>query len=63
MDVRRADERVALPPDGEVAVIDIGALKLENGQVIDDVSIAVQRWGGTLAPTRQRRSRDARADR
>ena len=45
------DERVALPPDGEVAVIDIGALKLENGQVIDDVSIAVQRWG-ELSPQR-----------
>ena len=44
-------ERVTLPPEGEVTVVDIGALKLENGQVIDDVSIAVQRWG-ELSPQR-----------
>ncbi|MGB0435934.1 MAG: homoserine O-acetyltransferase MetX [Mycobacterium sp.] len=50
MDVR-ADERVTLPREGEVAVVDIGALKLENGEVIDDVSIAVQRWG-KLSPQR-----------
>ncbi|GJF17317.1 homoserine O-acetyltransferase [Mycolicibacterium cyprinidarum] len=43
--------RVPLPPEGEIAVIDIGALKLENGEVIDDVSIAVQRWG-ELSPQR-----------
>ncbi len=52
IDVRTApDERMALPPEGEVGVVDIGSLKLENGQVIDDVSIAVQRWG-ELSPNR-----------
>jgi homoserine O-acetyltransferase len=49
--VRTTDQRAALPPEGEVAVVDIGALRLENGQVIDDVSIAVQRWG-ELSPQR-----------
>jgi homoserine O-acetyltransferase len=34
-----------LPPEGEVGFIDIGSLVLESGAVIDDVSIAVQRWG------------------
>ncbi len=51
MDVRASDERATLPREGEVAVVDIGALKLENGEVIDDVSIAVQRWG-ELSPQR-----------
>jgi homoserine O-acetyltransferase len=41
----------ALPAEGEVAVVDIGPLTLENGAVIDDVSIAVQRWG-ELSPDR-----------
>lgn len=40
-----------LPAEGEVGVIDIGSLKLESGEVIDDVSIAVQRWG-ELSPAR-----------
>jgi homoserine O-acetyltransferase len=40
-----------LPADGEVGIVDIGSLTLENGAVIDDVRIAVQRWG-TLSPTR-----------
>ena len=48
----RAGERTAvLPAEGETAVIDIGPLTLESGAVIDDVSIAVQRWG-ELSPTR-----------
>jgi homoserine O-acetyltransferase len=34
-----------LPAEGEVKVVDIGPLTLESGVVIDDVSIAVQRWG------------------
>ena len=42
---------VTLPPEGEVGVVDIGSLTLENGRVVDDVSIAVQRWG-TLSPER-----------
>lgn len=49
-----ADERLAqaeLPPEGEIGVVDIGPLKLENGTVIDDVSIALQRWG-KLSPDR-----------
>ena len=40
-----------LPAEGEVGVVDIGSLKLENGNVIDDVCIAVQRWG-ELSPAR-----------
>ncbi|BBY07399.1 homoserine O-acetyltransferase MetX [Mycobacterium noviomagense] len=40
-----------LPPEGEVGFVDIGPLTLESGAVIDDVSIAVQRWG-ELSPTR-----------
>lgn len=40
-----------LPVEGEVAIVDIGSLTLENGAVIDDVSIAVQRWG-ELSPNR-----------
>lgn len=44
-------DRVALPPEGEIGIVDIGPLTLENGQVIDDVCIAVQRWG-ELSPSR-----------
>ncbi len=51
IDVATLDERVTLPPEGEVGIVDIGSLTLENGQVIDDVSIAVQRWG-ELSPNR-----------
>ncbi len=40
-----------LPAEGEVGVVDIGPLTLENGVVIDDVAIAVQRWG-ELSPNR-----------
>lgn len=40
-----------LPAEGEVGVVDIGSLTLESGAVIDDVSIAVQRWG-ELSPAR-----------
>lgn len=49
MDV--VNDRVALPPEGEIGIIDIGSLTLENGEVLDDVSIAVQRWG-ELSPER-----------
>ncbi|MCW2517581.1 MAG: homoserine acetyltransferase [Mycobacterium sp.] len=35
-----------LPTEGEVGVVDIGSLTLESGVVLDDVRIAVQRWGG-----------------
>lgn len=42
---------LSLPVEGEIGVVDIGPLTLENGAVIDDVSIAVQRWG-ELSPTR-----------
>lgn len=45
-------ERIdALPAEGEIGVVDVGPLTLESGQVIDDVRIAVQRWG-ELSPTR-----------
>ncbi|MBS4728955.1 homoserine O-acetyltransferase [Mycobacterium sp. SM1] len=40
-----------LPAEGEVGLIDIGSLRLESGAVIDDVCIAVQRWG-ELSPAR-----------
>ena len=40
-----------LPAEGEIGVVDIGELTLESGAVIDDVSIAVQRWG-ELSPNR-----------
>jgi homoserine O-acetyltransferase len=40
-----------LPAEGEVGVVEIGSLKLESGAVIDDVTIAVQRWGD-LSPAR-----------
>ncbi|HZC91588.1 MAG TPA: homoserine O-acetyltransferase [Mycobacterium sp.] len=40
-----------LPADGEVGIVDIGSLTLESGVVLDDVSIAVQRWG-ELSATR-----------
>jgi homoserine O-acetyltransferase len=40
-----------LPAEGEVGVVDIGSLTLESGAVIDDVCIAVQRWG-ELSPAR-----------
>jgi homoserine O-acetyltransferase len=41
----------SLPAEGELGVVNIGSLKLENGTVLDDVVIAVQRWG-ELSPTR-----------
>ncbi|MBV9089460.1 MAG: homoserine O-acetyltransferase [Mycobacteriaceae bacterium] len=40
-----------LPTEGEIGVIEIGPRRLESGAVIDDVSIAVQRWG-ELSPSR-----------
>jgi homoserine O-acetyltransferase/O-succinyltransferase len=42
---------VALPAEGETAIVDIGSLTLESGAVLEDVSIAVQRWG-ELSPNR-----------
>ncbi len=44
-------DRVALPPEGEIGVVEIGDLTLENGEVIEDAFIAVQRWG-ELSPNR-----------
>jgi len=47
-----SDERiVTLPAEGEIGVVDIGSLTLESGEVLSDVSIAVQRWG-ELSPNR-----------
>jgi homoserine O-acetyltransferase len=40
-----------LPPEAEIGFVDLGPLTLESGAVIDDVRIAVQRWG-ELSPTR-----------
>lgn len=42
---------LSLPAEGETTVVHIGALTLENGTVLPDVSIAVQRWG-ELSPAR-----------
>ncbi|WP_204808178.1 homoserine O-acetyltransferase MetX [Mycobacterium riyadhense] len=39
-----------LPAEGEVGLVDIGSLTTESGAVIDDVCIAVQRWG-KLSPS------------
>jgi homoserine O-acetyltransferase len=40
-----------LPAEGEVGLVDIGSLTTESGAVIDDVCIAVQRWG-EVSPAR-----------
>ena len=40
-----------LPAEGELGFVHIGSLTTERGAVIDDVCIAVQRWG-ELSPTR-----------
>jgi homoserine O-acetyltransferase len=40
-----------LPAEGQIGVVNIGALTLENGAALDDVCIAVQRWG-ELSPAR-----------
>jgi homoserine O-acetyltransferase len=40
-----------LPAESEIGFVDIGSLTTESGAVIDDVCIAVQRWG-ELSPTR-----------
>lgn len=40
-----------LPHGDEIAYVPIGSLTLESGTVIDDVTIAVQRWG-ELSPRR-----------
>jgi homoserine O-acetyltransferase len=45
------DFTAQLPADGELTVVNIGPLTLEDGTVLDDVSIAVQRWG-ELSPNR-----------
>lgn len=42
---------MTLPAEGETGLVDIGSLTLENGAVLDDVSIAIQRWGA-LSPAR-----------
>ncbi|MGK2881631.1 MAG: homoserine O-acetyltransferase MetX [Mycobacterium sp.] len=42
---------VTLPAEGEVGIVDIGPFTTETGALIDDVSIAVQRWG-EISPTR-----------
>lgn len=40
-----------LPAEGEIGFVHIGSLITEGGAVIDDVCIAIQRWG-ELSPTR-----------
>jgi homoserine O-acetyltransferase len=49
--LREEQEPVNLPAEGEVGLVGIGSLTLETGAVIDDVTIAVQRWG-KLSPNR-----------
>lgn len=41
----------ALPAEGEIGLVHIGSLTTESGAVIDDVCIAIQRWG-ELSPER-----------
>lgn len=43
--------RQLLPAEGETGVVAIGSLTLQSGAVLDDVHIAVQRWG-ELSPQR-----------
>ena len=43
--------RQLLPAEGETGVVAIGSLTLQSGAVLDDVHIAVQRWG-ELSPER-----------
>jgi homoserine O-acetyltransferase len=43
--------RQVLPAEGETGVVDIGTVTLTSGAVLDDVHIAVQRWG-ELSPRR-----------
>ncbi|MGN6337609.1 alpha/beta fold hydrolase, partial [Mycobacterium sp.] len=40
-----------LPAEGEIGVVRIGSLTTESGAVIDNVCIAIQRWG-ELSPNR-----------
>ncbi|MCV7199620.1 homoserine O-acetyltransferase MetX [Mycobacterium angelicum] len=40
-----------LPAEGELGLVHIGSLTLESGVVLDDVCIAIQRWG-ELSPRR-----------
>ncbi len=40
-----------LPAEGEIGVVRIGSLTTESGAVMDDVCIAIQRWG-ELSPNR-----------
>ncbi len=40
-----------LPAEGEIGLVHIGSLTTESGAVIDDVCIAIQRWG-ELSPAR-----------
>ncbi len=40
-----------LPDEGEIGFVHIGSLTTESGAVIDDVCVAIQRWG-ELSPTR-----------
>jgi homoserine O-acetyltransferase/O-succinyltransferase len=41
----------SLPAEDDITVVEIGSLTLESGVVLDDVRIAVQRWG-ELSPQR-----------
>ena len=43
MTLQRTGHR-GIPGRGEINVVNIGPLTCENGAVVDDVSIAVQRW-------------------
>ena len=36
---------LTLPAEGEIGIVDVGSLTLESGVVLEDVRIAVQRWG------------------
>ncbi|MFD0365815.1 homoserine O-acetyltransferase [Nocardia sp. GCM10030253] len=48
--VRPASAVALPPPDGRLGMIAIGDVRLENGAVVPEVHLAVQRWG-ELSPT------------
>lgn len=48
--VRPAAAVALPPPDGRLGMIAIGDVRLENGALVQDVHLAVQRWG-ELSPT------------
>lgn len=49
MTITHVPTTATLPEEGEVGLVDVGPLILESGVVLDEVLIAVQRWGDLSA--------------